>query len=310
VFDGDPGVGKSTLFVDLAGRVTTGTPMPGETGRRPPASVIMLSAEDDIADTIRPRLEAAGADLGRVFIFDHVLDGGESRPPELPRDLPLIHAKILELGAQLVTIDPLMAYFGADIRTGIDHHVRRALHPAKDVAEQTRAAFAVARHLNKGSDSSALYRGGGSIGIGGAARSVLTVGANPNQPGQYVLAATKVNLAPKPPSLAYRLVEDELREVPRILWEGTVDLDADALVVRPERETPERQEAAGFLRDELTKGPARWETLAKLARKEDISEHTLRRAREAMKARGEVDKRQHGQPGEPGTFWEWFLQDH
>jgi len=310
VFDGDPGVGKSTLIIDLAARVTTGTPMTGETGRRPPASVIMLSAEDDIADTIRPRLEAAGADLDRVFIFEHVLDGGESRPPELPRDLPLVHAKIQELNAQLVTVDPLMAFLGADIRTGIDHHVRRALHPARDIAEQTRAALLVARHLNKGGDSGALYRGGGSIGIAGAARSVLTVGVNPNQPGQYVLAATKVNLAAKPSSLAYRLVEDEQREVPRILWEGPVDLDADALVVRPERETPERQEAAGFLRDELDKGPARWETLAKLARQQDIAEHTLRRAREAMKARGEVDKRQHGQPGEPGTFWEWFLPGH
>jgi hypothetical protein len=305
--DGDPGVGKSTMIVDLAARVTTGSPMPGETTRRPPAAVVMLSAEDDIADTIRPRLEAAGADLERVFILDHVVDGADVRPPELPRDLPLIEAKVDELGALLVSVDPLMAYFGGEIRTGIDHHVRRALHPAKGVAERTRAAFVVARHLNKGSDSGALYRGGGSIGISGAARSVLTVGANPNNPGQYVLAPTKVNLAAKPPSLGYRLVNDELREVPRILWQGAVEVTADALVTRPERETPEQQEAAGFLREELVKGAARWDTVAELARQQDISERTLRRAREAMKAKGEVDKRQHGRPGEPGMFWEWFL---
>ena len=66
VLDGDPGVGKSTVSLDIAARISTGSPMPDGIRRRK-GTVLVLSAEDGLADTIRPRLDAAEADPARVI---------------------------------------------------------------------------------------------------------------------------------------------------------------------------------------------------------------------------------------------------
>jgi RecA-family ATPase len=178
VLDGDPGQGKSTVTTDLAARVSTGSPLP--TGERPRrGAVLLLSAEDGAADTLRPRLEAAGADLTRVHLLDHVATGDGPRPPELPTDLPAIREVIKRERIALVVVDPLMAFLAETVNTRIDHAVRRALHPLKELAEHTGAGVLVVRHLNKSGEGSALYRGGGSIGIIGAARSGMMVGTDP-----------------------------------------------------------------------------------------------------------------------------------
>jgi RecA-family ATPase len=118
VIDGDPGQGKSTLTTDLAARLSTGTPLPGGQ-RTTPAAVVLLSAEDGVGDTIRPRLEAAGADVRRVFVFDSVMNpDGTQRPPSIPLDLAMVEALVVEQGAVLIVIDPLMAFLGS----GVDAH--------------------------------------------------------------------------------------------------------------------------------------------------------------------------------------------
>jgi RecA-family ATPase len=170
VLDGDPGLGKSTVVADLAARITVGKPMPDGSGGGDPRAVVLASAEDGLADTIRPRLELAGADLTRVAVIEAVeLPEGRTAPLELPGDLEALEAVVRDVRARLVTIDPLVAFLAGTVNANRDQDVRRALHPVKDMAERTGAAILVVRHLRKAATDSAVQRGGGSIGIIGAA---------------------------------------------------------------------------------------------------------------------------------------------
>jgi AAA domain len=142
VFDGDPGLGKSTAMVDIATRVTTHQPMPD--GSRSdldgPASVLILSAEDGAGDTIRTRLEAAGADLERVIIWDcNVDDDGSELLSSLPEDISLMAELIQRHDVAMVTID--MAYLGSNTNSYRDQDVRRALAPLAKIGEATGTAL-------------------------------------------------------------------------------------------------------------------------------------------------------------------------
>lgn len=235
VLDGDPGLGKSWITLDIAARVTTGRPMPNEAGttKGKPGDVLLLSAEDDLAATIHPRLTALGADLNRVYSLDGIQDGATRRPLVLPDDLQLLRHQMSVCGAKLVIIDPLMAFLSADVNANSDADVRRVLYGLRLVAEETGAALVVVRHLNKGANANALYRGGGSIGIIGAARSGLVVGRHPDDQERCVLTATKSNLCAKPQALEYRIVPDG--EGARLEWLGVVELEAgDVLTQTPQ----------------------------------------------------------------------------
>ena len=208
VFDGDLGLGKSTAMVDIAARVTTHQPMPDDSRSDldGPASVLILRAEDGADDTIRTRLEAAGADLERVIIWDcNVDDDGSELLSSLPEDISLMAELIQRHNVAMVTIDPIMAYLGSNTNSYRDQDVRRALAPLAKIGEATGAALVLVRHLNKAMGGSAIYRGGGSIGIVGAARSGLLAAKHPEDENRRILASTKCNLGPQPPSLAYRL---------------------------------------------------------------------------------------------------------
>lgn len=307
VVDGDPGRGKSTMLLDLAARVTTGSPMPLDLERRAPAGVVLLSAEDDVASTIRPRLEAAGADLARVVVVDHVTDEQGPRPPALPDDLGMVERLLEVEQAALLVVDPLAAFLAASVDSHRDQDVRRALHRLKELAERSGAAVACVRHLNKAGGANALYRGTGSIGIVGAARAGLLVGVDPDDDARRVLAVSKCNLGPEPPSVAFRLVEDELLGVARIVWQGESKHRAgDLLGVRGDGdpEAPARGEAEVFLREVLAGGAAPAKQVQAEARDAGISTMTLRRAREALGVRAYrvgVEGRRGG-----GAWW-WSL---
>jgi hypothetical protein len=118
LIDGDPDLGKSTILLDIAARVTRGYAMPpdaGGTGVTTPANVILLSAEDDYRRTIRPRLDAAGADVDRVTILDAVRRGADTAPPVLPFDLDAIEAAIVAQQAALLGVDPFSAYLDESV---------------------------------------------------------------------------------------------------------------------------------------------------------------------------------------------------
>ena len=144
----------------------------------------------------------------------------------------------------------------------------------------------VLRHLNKSGGGNALYRGGGSIGIIGAARAGFMCGTDPDdETGQRrVLARVKSNLAAEPPALAYRLVPDELRGCATVRWDGQSGHKAASLLAEPRNpeERSEQDEAAGWLTAYLSQQPgaeAKAGDVIKAARLDGIAQHTLQRAR-------------------------------
>jgi hypothetical protein len=244
VLDGDPSVGKSTLSVDMAARVSTGQTWPdGAPGRR--ASVVLLSAEDGLADTIRPRLDAAGGDADRVHALTEVRFTDEhgkacSRPITLA-DTAEIESAVRRVGAALLVVDVLMAYLPGRVDSHRDQDVRVVLAAMAAMAERTGCCILLLRHLNKSSGGSPLYRGGGSIGIVGAARAAMLAAHDPEDETRRVLAATKCNLAAMPDALSYRLMDSPDHGCARVEWLGTSMHDAAALLAMP-RDGDERSE--------------------------------------------------------------------
>lgn len=287
--DGDPGVGKSSVTLDMAARISTGSPMPD--GAAPvKGGVLILSAEDGLGDTIRPRLDAAGADPARVITITEMVsydsEGGQySRAPELPGDILAIDQVIEDHGVVLVVVDVLMAYLSGQVNSHRDQDVRRALYPLAAMADRRGCCVVVLRHLNKASGGSPMYRGGGSIGIVGAARAAFMCGADPDDDSgqRRVLAPVKCNLAAEPPALTYRLVPDELLGCARVQWEGVSSHRAATLLSEPgdPDERSDRDEAAGWLIEYLSRhgGEAKAGDVIKDARADGIAQHTLQRAR-------------------------------
>lgn len=310
ILDGDPSTGKSTLCLDFAAHVTTTEPWP-DGAPCGLADVVLMSAEDGIADTIVPRLIAAGADLRRVHAVTAVTHTDEdgathTTAPSLPRDIGLLRAAITSCRARLVIIDVLMAYLSGRVDSHRDQDVRGVLSELADVAEGCGCTIVLIRHLNKSGGPTALYRGGGSIGIIGAARAGFLVAKDPDDEGRRIFAATKMNLAAEPPALAYKLVPDPIRDCTRIQWQsGTVDYTADDLLRRVEDEDERslRDEAVEWLVAYLHEhgGSAARRDVIKAARVDGIAERTLDRARRRA---GVVSKRQgFNERGSTGSIW-------
>jgi hypothetical protein len=263
IFAGDPGKGKSLVTVDVAARISRGGTFP-DGAHCGVGDTIFLSAEDDAADTIRPRLDAAEADVSRVHRVKAVKvtlgDGttGES-VFNLERDIEKLDDAIGKIpSTQLLVIDPVSAYMGK-VDTHRDAEIRRVLAPLAELASRRRVAVVGVMHLKKG-DTSALLRVSGSIGFVAAARVVWGFGEDPDAPETRIMVAVKNNLAPLGNGLAYRI--EATGEVPRIVWQqGIVTLDANAVL------SAERGERNG--RGERRADAEKW-LLALLAPGEEI----------------------------------------
>jgi len=252
VVDGDPAVGKSTLSTDFAARTTTGTPWP-DGAECPAGDVVILSAEDGLADTIRPRVDAAGGDPTRVHALTEIrYNDGDGTPRTRPvtlADVAQIEAAVVKVGARLLIVDVLMAYLPGRVDSHRDQDIRTVLAELSALAERTGVCILLLRHLNKATGGNPLYRGGGSIGIVGAARAAMLAAVDPDDETRRVLAVTKSNLAAMPPALAYRLVDSPEHGCARVEWHGTTDHQAADLLGRhdDDDDRTERDEAVEWL---------------------------------------------------------------
>lgn len=291
LIDGNPDLGKSFFTVDLAARVSRGRGMPSDGGTDSeiePAGVVMASAEDDPARTIRPRLEAAGADLERVIPMT-MIDG---RPLVLPDDLNHIETNVMAKQAKLVVIDPLFAFLTSKVDSNSDHDIRRVLHLLKEMAERCQCAVVVVRHLNKrSSDGEPIYRGGGSIGILGASRSTLLLGPHPSETGLRVVARIKGNLSPQPAALGFRFESVILPtgDTARLSWIGEVEVEASELLKHHggRKQGNALSEAKSWLECQLANGAKLAHLIAQAATKDGISESTLKRAKLALQVKSD-----------------------
>ncbi len=275
LFDGDPGVGKSWLTLAVATSVTHGWSLPGDIARKP-GKVILMTAEDGLGDTVRPRLEDLGANLELVVALKGLIDEkGQERSLTLA-DLDILEAAIGEHNPDLVIIDPLVAYVGkADTHKAGE--VRGILAPLAALAEKHGCAVVGVRHLNK-SNMKALYRGQASIDFLAACRSAFLIGEKPANPEERVICHLKSNLTPKMPSLTFSIKEGQF------LWGGVSSLTPEQVLAVPAEDgaKTELEEAKEFLQQLLSDGQMPSTEVKSQAREAGISEATLRRAKRTL----------------------------
>jgi RecA-family ATPase len=204
VLSGQPGLGKSLLTIRLAADYSAGRL--DQSG-----DVLMLTAEDPVAEVVVPRLAAARAKRSAIH-FGAVKADGLSVPMRFPEDIDLLGELARETGAGLIVIDPLSAHLEGRVDSWKDQSIRGALAPLAALADAQQLAVLVVAHLNKGQSMDPLQRLGGSIGLPAAARSVLLLGRDPGdrdgERGNHrVLAHVKSNFGRQATSLAFRIVQ-------------------------------------------------------------------------------------------------------
>ena len=287
VIGGDPGLGKSLLTANLAATVSRGYQFPDGTPCTK-GDVLLLSAEDDPGDTIRPRLEAMDADLDRVhFCSKYAFEDGDGalyddtftdvgNTEAIARSLS--DAEAAGHAIRLIVIDPITAFLG-DLDGHKNTEIRARLAPLAELAQQWRCAIVMVSHLNKaGGGSSPIYRITGSLAFVAAARAVWLVTRDPDDQERRLFLPIKANLGPDSGGLAYRI--SGVTGVAQIEWDGTVDISAvDAMRQGSDDERSELRDAIDFLRELLADGPMEQKQIEKDATGAGISVSTLRRAK-------------------------------
>lgn len=302
---GDGGIGKSTLIMDVAARLSRGLPLPDGT-RHPPCGTLLVMPEDGPGDTIRPRLENAGADLARIGLIQTITDpeDGAEVMPTIPDDINKLEDAITLLDARLLVLDPLLGFMGDKVNEYRDKEVRRAMAPLIAMCERRGIALVGLMHVTKaGGGGNAKHRGNASVAFMNQSRSTLYAASDPDIPGCFVLAQSKTNLGPLADSLRYRLQGCDNQHA-KVAWEGTSDHTADSLNAQGTNveERSELRDAEDFLREVLADGPLLYSGVIKLARGAGIAERTLKRAKASLRVESKKAQTQDGQ-------WTWRLPE-
>ena len=294
---GDPGLGKSFVTVDMAARVSTGRGWPDcyELGQ-PVGSVIMFNCEDDLADTVLPRLNRAGGDPSKVVALQGVMttdaktgqqhQRGFSLDVDLPRLIEVLEA-INDV--RLVVIDPVSGYCGAT-----DSHknaaVRGMLAPMADIASKYRVAIVMVTHLSKGSGGKAVYRAMGSLGFAAASRAVWNFVKDHDDDKRRLILLAKINNSEEAAGLAYRLEDGAVcwEEAP-VVMTADEHLEQETQPERKPRGSSEQgeavQQAADWLVEKLTVCSMLAKVVKQLADDADIASATLKRAKRLAKVK-------------------------
>jgi DNA polymerase len=316
IIAGLPDEGKGQILCDVAARITRGFAWPCGEGHAPQGNVILLTAEDDIEDTVAPRLVAAGADLNCIEIIRMVGEQDKERMFSLITDLDLLRQKAVEIGdVRMIQIDPISAYLGIkqmDSFRATD--VRAVLGPVTELARELKVLILGIMHFNKKTDvTNVLLRISDSLAFGATSRHVYAVVNDPEH-GRKLFVKGKNNLASADQkALAYsfrtRLVgtdakTGELIWAPHIVWhQEHVDVTAtEAMQAAAENKSPAaRDTAKSFLEGMLSNGPIAAADIEEAAAANGIAERTLYRAKAELKIRAVKD----GPMKDGQRTWQW-----
>lgn len=285
VLAGDPGLGKSYLSLDIAARISKGASWPDKTdlpeNKAPLGSVIVLTAEDPLASVVKPRLRQLGADLTKISAIEsvRVKDPGRGQYEtafDLANDLPALK-KAIRPDTKLIIIDPISAYYGKDTDNYRDADLRRILRPVCKLAEETGVAILAVSHLNKNGTGKAIYRALGSIALIAAARTAWLLTNDPDEPesNRRLLTPVKHNILVKPTGLAFEINDGKV-----VYEDEPIRTTADeALGHSSTVAAPELERAIQWLKDLLTNNVAASIEVEHLAKENNITYSTLRRAK-------------------------------
>lgn len=268
LIEGDPGEGKSHLALAIATGVSLGNGIPGQC-ELALGEVLIASAEDGIADTIRPRLDRMGARIDRIHASDNLFDLDEI-------GFQRLESTIFEIMPVLIIIDPLVAYLSGNVDIHKANQVRYAMARLEHLAGSYGAAIIAIRHLTKGSTLKPIYRGLGSIDFTASARSVILAGSDPDDEMKKGFVHIKSNLAPKGKAIGYRLDGEGF------FWTEICELTAGKILA-PSADESLRDTAKNFLLDALEIGEQPTKDVYSEADRQGISKATLRLAMQDLK---------------------------
>jgi hypothetical protein len=293
IIEGDGGIGKSWLTCAIGSAVSHGRGLPAsepfETG-----NALFLSAEDGLADTLRPRLDAVGADVARIYALDEPLTLDAA-------GLLRLESSIIEHAPALVVIDPLFAFTGGKVDIHRANEARSITAPLSAIAERRGCAIVAVRHLNKSrGGGNAGNAGMGSVDFYAAARSVLLVGKDPDDESKRALCQIKNNLAAFGEPQGYTI------EGGQFVWTGASDLTAGRILsfASDNDERNVQTDALDFLRATLRDGARPAKELYSEAKHEGLTIQNLRTARTRL---GIKPVKEGGEFGGKGAKWMWSL---
>lgn len=276
LLEGDPGLGKSWLTMALASHISQGKKLLGSEDRIK-GKVLLMSAEDGLGDTIRPRLDVLEGDCKNIYAY--------TTPVFLDEDgFAEVKEQIEKIKPILVIIDPIVAYMGAKVDLFRANETREIMSGLGQIAEKYKCAIIAVRHLTKGGKDKSIYRGVGSIDITAAARSALMVGPHPEDANHRCICHIKSNLAPKGATIEYSL--DAHRKNP-FRFEGFNDLSVEEVMkANPDGMSKDtNEEAEKYLAETLKKKSQTEDILYRDAEAVGISRKQLRQAAESLDVR-------------------------
>lgn len=309
ILAGAPGQGKTTLSMAMAATVTSGGRWPDGT-RCNAGNVLIWSGEDDPADTLLPRLIAAGADTKRVYFVTGSRIDGEAVPFDPARDLVQLTARAERIGnVRLLIVDPVVTAVTGDSHKNTE--VRRGLQPLVDLGAYLNAAVLGISHFSKGgAGRDPTERVTGSVAFGAVARVVMVAAKVKGDDGEdrRIFARSKSNVGPDDGGFEYSLEQIEALpgiEASRVLWGMAIEGTARELLTEPEQDAGDGEGSAkgsaeAFLRDTLI-APTPVKTVQADARDAGHSWATVRRASDALN----VVRRKGGM----GAGWYWSLPE-
>lgn len=311
VIAGAPGTGKTTAALSWCASITRGAAFPDGTKPDKPGRVLIWSGEDDPADTLVPRLQAAGADLARVQFVGEVSEDGKRFAFDPARDVQTLAAALANNdGIELIVIDPLVSAVAGDSHKNAE--VRRGLQPLVDLSQRVGAALLGVTHYTKGTQGrDPLERVTGSIAFGALARLVFgTVrqkAEDDGAPPRYLLARVKSNIGVDGGGFAYGFEQADNGDgviTNRIAWGEGVAGTARVLMAEAEAEPDDEEgrDTTSFLRDLLSAGAVPSKDVFREAEGAGYSRDQMKRAKRKLKAIG----KKHGM----GGGWTWQLPDH